>query len=296
MVIANAEVTLEIDFDVATFRVHVPSINVITSSEVRVHGYGGPAGQGFLNGVFYLKAGLTADQFISKANGAELSVIGVDEEGQGAFKEATIVFFETTPTVIENPKLSTFLGKFVATHSDTPVGSFKGLTNWVEWEGTVHTQYAASYSPGEHEYLVKLQKGNTGGIVTPIPSATYTIEKDNSSHSIFIQSSERADGTPEPVDGPRKKIPSQDEAEVQGLIDELKAILGKIPGLDQMHLTSKDIYGTDMSVTFDSDKFKWSNVASGGWPNESEITPTEEDKKQFEYVAGIVKGIFDKWY
>jgi len=63
-----------------------------------------------------------------------------------------------------------------------------------------------------------------------------------------------------------------------------------------MHLTRKDIYDFDTSVTFHSDKFKWSNSASGGWSNDNEIKPTEEDKRQFEPAADIVKGIFDKWY
>ena len=77
---------------------------------------------------------------------------------------------------------------------------------------------------------------------------------------------------------------------VDGLVAELEKILKVLPTDDSP--VARDIYGLDIGLMYGSDNIQWANTVSGGCGGgDSEVTPTEEEKKQFMRAVAIVEEI-----
>ena len=105
--------------------------------------------------------------------------------------------------------------------------------------------------------------------------------------SILLASSLRPDGTPHLQSHPPKSVPLS--ATTTALLDELRSILHRLPTENP---PSSDIYHRDIGIMWQSDDLTWFNSAPQGCARfDSDVAPTEDDKKAFDRAVEIVDAL-----
>ncbi|CAJ0546520.1 Ff.00g011470.m01.CDS01 [Fusarium sp. VM40] len=134
------------------------------------------------------------------------------------------------------------------------------------------------------EFMIRLQRGITGGFAPPTPSAIYTISKGPDSE-VTITSSVREDGQPMLGNPTEKTITS---TQVNDLVNELETILKEIPV--EYPSGSEDIYSLDTGIFWGSTDFEWMNGGPGGCGGgSSEAQPTPGQKESFKRAVKIIE-------
>ncbi|KAH6954199.1 hypothetical protein DER45DRAFT_570011 [Fusarium avenaceum] len=136
------------------------------------------------------------------------------------------------------------------------------------------------------EFMIRLQRGITGGFAPPTPSAIYTISKGPDSE-VTITSSVREDGQPMLGNPTEKTIPS---TQINELVNELEAIFQEIPV--ESPPGSEDIYGLNIGLTWGTNDIEWMNGGPEGCGGgTSYVIPTPEQKQSFERAIEIIEEI-----
>ena len=107
----------------------------------------------------------------------------------------------------------------------------------------------------------------------------------------MLTSMVRPSGTPSLQPSPQKSIHIESH-DTPSLVAELEGILKQLP--TEGENPGADIYGKDIGIFYQSDEVTWMNSAPQGCSRfESDVKPTEEQKKMFERAVEIV-GILEK--
>jgi len=136
------------------------------------------------------------------------------------------------------------------------------------------------------EFLIRLQRGITGGFAPPTPSAVHSLTRSSNNPGVILVSSlSRADGTPDLAPHPPKELNADAQS---GLIDELHDILKSIPV--EKPPGSQDIYGLDTSIAFLSADLEWYNGGPEGCgEGPSFVQAAPADKEKFKRAVAIIE-------
>ncbi|KAG2203529.1 hypothetical protein INT46_011434 [Mucor plumbeus] len=135
------------------------------------------------------------------------------------------------------------------------------------------------------QFQVVLREGVVGGFVGPTLRQMVDIKGDNSGATIM-----QATLKPESKNDYHTLAGGASIEEVSSLLDTLKQQLQSLP--TEEPVGSEDIYGQDISLSFFSDDFQWSNGGPDGCAQgESQTQATPEQKEKFKELVNLVKGL-----
>ncbi|KAI9278033.1 hypothetical protein BY458DRAFT_503580 [Sporodiniella umbellata] len=133
-------------------------------------------------------------------------------------------------------------------------------------------------------YQIVLREGITGGFVGPVIKQAVEIKGDHTGASVMhstLKPDSKADYNTLAGDAPAKDITQ--------LVELLRGQLSELP--TEKPIGSQDIYGQDISLTFLSEDFQWSNGGPEGCSQgESSVQATQEQKDRFKELVSLVKG------
>ncbi|KZV66069.1 hypothetical protein PENSPDRAFT_102533 [Peniophora sp. CONT] len=133
---------------------------------------------------------------------------------------------------------------------------------------------------------LRIQHGIAGGFAPPNPSAVHDFHLEPGAPTILLSSMVRPDGTPSLQPHPQKSIHVESD-DTSALVEELETILKGLP--TEGDNPGADIYGKDIGIMYQSENVSWMNTAPQGCSRmESDVKPSEEQKKQFGRAVEIV--------
>ncbi|CAO3668548.1 unnamed protein product [Rhizopus stolonifer] len=134
-------------------------------------------------------------------------------------------------------------------------------------------------------FQIVLREGITGGFVGPVIKQAVEINGDPSGVNVMhstLKPDTRADYNT--LSG------GASFEEVSSLFGLLKDQLSRLP--TEQPVGSQDIYGQDISITFLTEDFQWSNGGPEGCSQgESSVQATPEQKEIFKELVSLIKGI-----
>ncbi|KAG2196719.1 hypothetical protein INT47_009629 [Mucor saturninus] len=138
-------------------------------------------------------------------------------------------------------------------------------------------------------FQVVLRDGITGGFAGPTIKQVVDIQGDNSGASIT-----QATLKPQSKTDYHTQTGGVSAEQLSSLLDLLKQELQALPTEDPVG--SEDIYGQDISLSFFSDDFQWSNGGPEGCSQgESTTKASDEQKEKFKEIVQMVKGLGDQY-
>ncbi|KAF8352142.1 hypothetical protein F5887DRAFT_1268636 [Amanita rubescens] len=145
-------------------------------------------------------------------------------------------------------------------------------------------------------FSVRLQHGIAGGFAPPIPNAIHVIDftsTDQQQQHLHVTSSVRQKGTSELSNAFPKTVAVASDSDDEKAIHELQALLKELPV--EHPPGSKDIYGLDTSIAWNSDDLMWCNGGPEGCGGgHSFVEADEEHKAKFKRAVEIVNGLVNK--
>ncbi|CAO3618826.1 unnamed protein product [Mucor hiemalis] len=134
-------------------------------------------------------------------------------------------------------------------------------------------------------FQVVLREGITGGFAGPTVKEVVDIKGDNSGATIM-----QASLKPSSKTDYNTQAGGASYEDLSGLLEQIKNQLQQLP--TEEPVGSQDIYGQDISISFFSDDFQWSNGGPEGCSQgESNTQATPEQKEKFKELVDIVKGL-----
>ncbi|KAI8973798.1 hypothetical protein BDF20DRAFT_837696 [Mycotypha africana] len=134
-------------------------------------------------------------------------------------------------------------------------------------------------------FQVILREGIVGGFAGPIVNQVVDIKGDSSGAMIM-----HATLKPDTKADYHTQAGGASAEELSDFLDRLKAQLKELPTEDPVG--SEDIYGEDVSLSFFSDEFQWSNGGPEGCTQgESNKKATPEQKEKFKELVKLVKNV-----
>ncbi|KAI9356076.1 hypothetical protein BD770DRAFT_323448 [Pilaira anomala] len=138
-------------------------------------------------------------------------------------------------------------------------------------------------------FQVVLREGITGGFAGPTIKQVVDIKGDNSGATIM-----QATLKPESKSDYHTQSGGVSAEQVNNILELLKQELQNLP--TEQPVGSADIYGQDVSLSFFTDDFQWSNGGPEGCSQgESEQQATPEQKEKFKELVDLVKGLGEQY-
>ncbi|KAL9540174.1 hypothetical protein PS6_010884 [Mucor atramentarius] len=135
------------------------------------------------------------------------------------------------------------------------------------------------------QFQVVLREGIVGGFAGPTVKQVVDIKGDNNGATVM-----HATLKPESKNDYHTQSGGASIEELSSLLDTLKQQLQELP--TEQPIGSQDIYGQDISLSFFSDDFQWSNGGPEGCSQgESQVQATPEQKEKFKELVNMVKGL-----
>ncbi|KAI8974051.1 hypothetical protein BDB01DRAFT_807343 [Pilobolus umbonatus] len=133
-------------------------------------------------------------------------------------------------------------------------------------------------------YKVLLRQGITGGFAGPVSTQVVDIEGDQSGATIM-----NATLKPKSRNDYHTMSGASSFDEVVPLLMNLKEILSTLP--TEEPVGSEDIYGQNISISFFTDDFQWSNGGPEGCSadGKSSVQATEADKAKFKQLVEMIR-------
>ncbi|KAI9473751.1 MAG: hypothetical protein EXX96DRAFT_487566 [Benjaminiella poitrasii] len=134
-------------------------------------------------------------------------------------------------------------------------------------------------------FQVVLREGIVGGFAGPTIKHVVDIKGDDTGATIM-----QASLKPESKTDYHTQSGGASIEQIASILDTLKQQLQTLP--TEEPTGSEDIYGQDISLSFFSDDFQWSNGGSEGCSQgESAVKATPEEKEKFKELVNLVKGL-----
>ncbi|KAI7904648.1 uncharacterized protein BX663DRAFT_503079 [Cokeromyces recurvatus] len=134
-------------------------------------------------------------------------------------------------------------------------------------------------------FQVVLREGIVGGFAGPTVKQIIDLKGDDTGASI-MQASLKAESKTDY----HTKSGGVSIEQISNVLDTLKQKLQTLP--TEEPVGSEDIYGQDISLSFFSDDFQWSNGGPEGCCHgESSVKATPEQKEEFKKLVNLVKSL-----
>ncbi|KAG0744925.1 hypothetical protein G6F57_008902 [Rhizopus arrhizus] len=139
-------------------------------------------------------------------------------------------------------------------------------------------------------FQIILREGITGGFAGPVVKQVVDIKGDSTGASI-MQSTLKANSKTDY----HTLAGSASIDDLSYLLQLLKSQLSSLP--TEQPVGSEDIYGQDISISFFTDNFQWSNGGPEGCSQggKSSVKATSEDKEKFKELVSLLKGIGEQF-